>query len=333
MSKKSLRNLLQDPSFVIVGILAGIVLPTLSFIVGGIVMPMLQHRWDNPKKSFTVTNTFKEVEVMSLLNAIDNEFSKKIEVLIEGKQCKGLKFASYRLSNTGEIPILVDDFVEPLTFSVEPPWKIIAVTSGLEWLGEKRLLDWEMKDEQHWEMKPTLFNPGDSVYTVVYATSNGSEDSVAVSQAESIFDFNARIVGVSSLRESPVSVVDLPQFLYTIIKLQGWSVYAFLVLWLLLLLLFLVLGSSSRILPSLRSRSVLLLVLGAGMAMASSEILTSIYQGYSGPEFRQWPGSWIILISYLVTVGYFSYRTFNVRRPKRRISRAKPLNSQDGEDT
>jgi hypothetical protein len=76
--------------------------------------------------------------------------------------------ATISLKNTGNVPILPSDILEPISVNVSAPWRIIAVEDS-RFQGELRF-KWKRISDHRYEAIPALLNPGDFTAYTVYVT-------------------------------------------------------------------------------------------------------------------------------------------------------------------
>ena len=95
--------------------------------------------------------------------------SKTIAISIDGEVISDLEIYSYTLRNTGNSPIRPDDYVEPITVSVEENQRIITVEKDRS-NPESMTVSWKQVDENKFQLNPLLLNPNDSVGILLFVS-------------------------------------------------------------------------------------------------------------------------------------------------------------------
>jgi hypothetical protein len=95
--------------------------------------------------------------------------SASLTLNVQGQAIDNLYIAQARIINKGKNPIVPADYIEPITVSVEKPWKIVAVADGVN-SPPSASLRWIRLNDLKFEAKPALLNPGDTITTHIYLT-------------------------------------------------------------------------------------------------------------------------------------------------------------------
>jgi len=98
----------------------------------------------------------------SLILGDETLLKKRLEIRIDGRQIHALHMFYCLIRNNGNTPILPQDFVEPITVSVDNPWLILSISQSK--FGSKMVLQWEKINNRSYKLKSSLFNPGDSTF-------------------------------------------------------------------------------------------------------------------------------------------------------------------------
>jgi hypothetical protein len=101
-----------------------------------------------------------------LVKHIIQDYVNNIALLINGTEAEYLTAFYYTIENTGSAPIVLTDYVKPVSVSVDPPWELLAVDSDPT---DPYIKDvhWTRVSSTTFEMQPSLLNPGDKSWTVI----------------------------------------------------------------------------------------------------------------------------------------------------------------------
>lgn len=203
-----------------------------------------------------------------------------ISLAVEGQTVKNLFIEHSYLRNIGKNPIVPSDYTEPLTVSVRPPWKIMAVENGKDFPSEV-YLRWRRLDDAKFEATPALLNPGDLVVTHVYITNTKLQTIVdGQTSTEPIIEWKARIVNLRSFYEPP-SIFDraAPYFWGIHIQLSGWAFPFTIIVALLFQAFYLHLLSQGSLLSGWGTRSIFLVLATSLLSLAAAESMATYIFG------------------------------------------------------
>ena len=163
----------------------------LAAVVAGPLTPLLYRRY----KSFSC-----EVVSVTRIVSVGSKFRESVQVLFDGEPVKDVRVVVFRFFNSGNVPILVEDFHQAVGVRFRYPSRILSSTVEV---CEPKSLDVELvSDGQTLSLKPTLFNKGDSITVGMVVRDYGGYDTVgrivgvgeiAHRKAESRFDKFARL--------------------------------------------------------------------------------------------------------------------------------------------
>lgn len=299
------RLRLQSPFWQGVGAVVSIIALIIStFIAYDIYQKSLQL----PGLSISQEYSFNPIE-------FGKDSSKPISISIGDEAVSDLKVYSYTLTNTGNLPIRPEDYIEPIAITVEKDLRILTIEkSGSN--PENIDVSWNEVSKNEFSLTPLLLNPNDSMSTLVFvsAAESVSKSSNDNNEAEEILSneegldnkskgpdmesnksdvlerdmrtpsWTGRIVNISDIKistydETYQAKVGSLGIFYTSFSHSGWSVYRFGIILLMLFLLGLVLGrQSSRIIQGSSAYYVVISTLML-LSVVSSDNLASRLNG------------------------------------------------------
>lgn len=323
MSNLFSRLKLQSPLWQGIGAIVSIVaLITSSFIA-----------YDVYQKS----NRFSDltVEYSSSFNPVysGKNPSKRIAMSINGEEIHNAKVYYYTVKNNGNVPITLNDYVEPITISVKKPFRILTVEKE----GSNRdsiKTVWNKIDDNNFQLKPLLLNPNDRFDVLVFisrkpeqvaqkrseskteeepAASNESANQDDVDKQEKAIPepkWTARIINISDLKFAPnyrqkrEAEAKALGIFYTSFYQAGWDVYKFAVIVFILFIFGLFLGVQFGVLQQKTStlHYVLTSVL-MGLSVVAGDNITSRLSGMSTQPLI----SDISLFLYFLLIGLFTF--------------------------
>jgi len=175
-------EILRDAIWQFIGAILG--------LVGTVVSVILAFRLQ-PRKSLSCSIIHR-----SKLVSIKREVEHKLRVYYEGKAVQNLSLVVIRIQNTGNQPIVANDFVEPVEIALESTVDIIDGEIG--GTRPENLRTSLSKIDQRIQLLPTLFNAGD------YADIN-----ILVDGSVKEIDVHGRVVGVSRIRKVDLADIDV----------------------------------------------------------------------------------------------------------------------------
>lgn len=221
-----------------------------------------------------------------------------------------LVIASTQLKNVGKSPIVPADYVGPLTVSVKPPWKIVAVANSSLWTSGVQL-KWKRVDDLHFEAEPALLNPGDVVWTYVYATTiDGLSSGPDVPKPE--VEWAARIVNLRAFRETAKEDYT-GRFWGVIVELSGWGVPFTLASATLFLAIYLRLLVSIRLLRNWRMKSIGIVLWCSLLSFSVAECIATYLFGTSMTRVAG-VSHWLNAPPILLHVAFIAYLWCRLKR-------------------
>jgi hypothetical protein len=195
-----------------------------------------------------------------------------LSLTIDGRPATNLYIANAHFQNPGTNAITEDDYSEPLTVSIPPPWQILAVASS-EILPDVQI-NWSRVDDQTFSGGTPLINPGDSFSPAVYLTNPAFAPGEKTPPGERVYP--RWRVRVKEMREIEIrSIDDLlaenPFQSGVSVALSGWSLVFVLSIAPSLFISTLYLARRAALLPKLTIPVVLTLTGASLLSFASAE--------------------------------------------------------------
>ena len=132
-----------------------------------------------------------EVQASSELLTQNEELTGKVQVLFDGKEVSNIDLWVVRIANTGNVEILVSDFVTPVCLSFP---ETATVLSAVAVRSDPKNLNAIVNAAANIvELKPLLLNPKDGI-TIKVLLANATQKNLSV---------DARIVGLQSITRLP----------------------------------------------------------------------------------------------------------------------------------
>ena len=125
-----------------------------------------------PKKSLKITTHGANDLIRVLKDLIKNS---KINIGIDGKEAVNLYSIEYTIENTGDAPILKNDFSERLKVIFPDRWKILVARNTFSTPSEFNPI-WEKTEEHEISLIPLLINPGDKFDLEVFFNDKKNEE-------------------------------------------------------------------------------------------------------------------------------------------------------------
>lgn len=291
----------------------------LPYIIGilGITIPSYI-AYDIYYKSVKVTD-FKVQKYYhsDALRTLDRNFvQERIEMKVDENIIESFYIFHYRIINKGNTPILPKDFTQPVTFSVNKPWKIMYIGGGRELpsvdgdYGPNVI--WERINEQSYRMNPSLFNPSDSKQFDVYIIRDAKDSPKKSEYMKDIpvLNWTGRIVNVASFYEEatledilPISSIRESRFVFmlTKIELDAWEIYWFLLLSFILFIVAVSVSGYTKRLSIKGWAHITLLTLTMFLSMSTAEIVVFLLT----PQYlKLWFGSYILFVLHFLLFFY-----------------------------
>ena len=269
------------------------------------------------------------------LTDVPTPVNKRMQVLIDGKEEKGLRLFIFRLEYKGQEPMRPNDFEIPLRGHIPDGRKLLGVQRSSTLEGpynfdrdsekmvrdEHAALHFEVNaiDDHNFEIKPLLMNPGEwtgvEIYTAAADPSSYSaprDTTEKYKELSSEVTWNCHIANV----ECPGSYdlekdfeflgVGEPSFLQVYVMHQGWSVYAIVFFTILMLVALVLVGAAAGLKSLATPGQILLFCCGIALSLASAEVLADWlfpYRVFGTKLYEEQPVyAWIILWGYVLIV-------------------------------
>lgn len=267
----------------------------------------------SPEKQLELTRV-PPINPMSDLSMLGDRVSFSIR--LEKTAMNNLVIAQGWLKNAGKAPILPTDFHEPLSVNVDKPWKIVAVENK-PFPGAVKL-KWNRISETRFEADPTLLNPDDRVYALVYLTDTqylrgepprNDENPPTVRWA-------ARILNLKDFSEPPNPFEPRSgDFIGVAVRIEGWGLPFTIVSALLFEALYLVLLWRSTWLLPWRWTSMWMVIGASLLSFSAAEAIATYLFGSSLTDIiglqpiDHWLNApWIVLHSMLIALLFWQVR-------------------------
>lgn len=284
----------------------------LTAFVPAYVSYDLYGRGDIREKNIEL-NKFLVIDPLNDLSGLGGKVSLVISP--QNQSVDNIVIAKSWLKNIGRTPILPSDYHENISVNVKPPWKILAVGSADDFIGQVQF-NWTRVSDTRFEAVPALLNPDDLVSVNVYLT-NTKHESLPTTEktAKPNVEWNARIVNMTSFKYAPDPLSKLEQRYWGIrVYLMGWAVPFTIGVAMLFFALYLHLLSRALLLQEMRALPFLT-ILGASLLsfVAAESMATYLFDTASTAIFRlsveHWINApWIILNTLFLVLLYVKGR-------------------------
>lgn len=299
---------LRDPIWQSIGALLTLAAIVIATVVAYDIYLRSRKPYDAKKLSIAPGG---RLEVLT--TCFKTPLAERLDLLLDQKPLTTLSARFAHLQNSGDSPILPEDFEEPLRVRADHPWQLVEV--AIQESKPKGIrTEWSAIDDGVFELSPLLLNPGDELTITSYATLADEEaDPCTVPN----LNWSGRIVGVRSFARTLERESSVPALLKPEIRLRGWSPYYVVALASALVMFSLGIGWKSRRL-AIRGFSTFVLLLGVAIAsFATAEIVVSYFS-----RSAWWSGSAVILALHLLLTWYIAWP----RRP-RRLAKDEEINT------
>lgn len=263
-------------------------------------------------------------------NPIDfgKETKNRIAMLIDGNVTESVDVYLYSFANSGRSPILPTDYIEPIRVSVKEPWKLIAVDTDFS-APENIKLTWNKVTTNTFEMKPSLFNPGDNIGIIMFISN--TEKSKSNDQDIPDIQWTGRIVNIPSIRATERKTLAESTGLgifYTAIYHRGWNLY-----WLIFIAISLFLSGvfilrQSFIIEIKSPLGTVLLTLCFLLSFSSSDIIVDFWERSNA----QWWGAIPLLIVHFLFISSLLWNLVRRQISADRKKKAPLQSSRNNED-
>lgn len=174
--------------------IVGIIISLLAIAIPAYIQYDLYVK-SEPEKTLLLKKEYSENKLGEL-----NYFGENVLLKINNEKINNLYIVEATIENIGKIPVIPTDFVEPLTISIQNPWKIINITNSKP-SNSYKSFNWSRSTNNQFTAKPTLLNPGDTFKFNIYLTNpeinaNTGEDVIAFFSLRNLLNIDTRIINL-----------------------------------------------------------------------------------------------------------------------------------------
>lgn len=201
-----------------------------------------------------------------------------LELKFQDQVLNNISIGNVFLENVGVDPILPQDFYEPITVGVNPPWKIVSVLN--EELANLYLkVVWERIDDQHYAAKPCLINPGDKVSARVYITNTDQKNTTLDNIKSPSLEWTTRVPRMKGFEKDDFSIDERDKDLFPLsVHIDGYGLLYVLIAGPVFFAATFYLSCANGLIIPTRKRTVLLVTAEALLGFAAAEsIVTYIF--------------------------------------------------------
>lgn len=282
------------------------------------------------------------------LTDVPASVSKRMQILIDGKEEKGLRLYIFRLEYKGQQPIRPNDFEIPLRGHISNNRKLLVVQKSttlegpykFDRVSERRVRDEHapvhfevnLLDDHNFEIKPLLMNPGEwtgvEIYTSAAEPTNYSapkDSTEKYKELSSEITWSCHIANVECPgtldleRDFEFLGLNEPSFLQVHVLHQGWSVYAIVVFTIVNLVVLVLLSVTAGFKKLATSLQLTMFCCGIALSLASAEVLADWllpYRLFGMKVFEEQPlYAWVIFWGYISVI--LALLVISIMRSKR----------------
>jgi hypothetical protein len=253
----------------------------------------------------------------AILENIERQISNaKLEISMDERKIDGMYSVWGALRNNGNTSIRPEDFVKPITVTVNRPWRIFLQNPTEK---TEPIMEWERVNDQSYRILPTVFNPGDSATFNLYFLKFADDEFKNYDKKEPEINWSARIVNVKSLDfdmkekdwflSNPFDkfIFNYANNIFTTISLVGFQVYLFIFVSTGLFIMSTSIAKlANRISDLINIRDLFFLSIIMIMSMSTAEIIAYIAR-YSLLANELWGGCYILLAFHFLLLLYIAY--------------------------
>jgi hypothetical protein len=287
-----IKKKLRDPIWQSIGVFLGFITFFSPLIIAYLVSsptPKILNRIMITSKTSKALTDFSE------------PISRRLRILIDNKEERDLRLFIFLIEYKGNQPVRSADFETPLRGRIPNNRKLVTVQKSSNLEGPLRFdrerwqfvsetqppisFEAEVLDEQTFQIKPVLMNPGEWLGIEVYtAAANKASPTTSTDSLEkykvlsSEVTWSCHVAGV----QCPGTVdwdldfeylkLDAPGFLQVIIHHEGWAIYFILLVSIVSLLLLVLLARSSGLHKAMPIIQIALFSVGTALSIASAEV-------------------------------------------------------------
>lgn len=287
-----IKKKLRDPIWQSIGVF----LALIAFLTPLIITSYLTQ--PTPQSSNRIMFT---PQTSKYLTDFMESVGKQLTFFIDGKEARDLRLFVFLIEYKGKEPVRSADFERPIRGRIPSNRKIISVQKAANLEGPLRFnrekgsinhetrppisFDVEILDEQAFQIKPVLMNPGEWLGIEIYtAATNDTNPSTPVNPSEryklltSEISWSCHVAGIqcpgSWDRATDFDYLELdePAFLKVYINHQGWGVYSILLFTIASLLLQVLLAKAAGMQKASPIIQIFLFSVAIALSMASAEV-------------------------------------------------------------
>jgi hypothetical protein len=344
-----IKEKLRDPIWQSIGVFLTFIALLSSLVVGNLIF---RPRPSESNRLIFSSETSKE------LTDISEPVSKRMQILIDGKEERGLRLFVFRLQYKGQLPVRPSDFEEPIKGQIPNNRKLLNVQKSSNPEAPREFdkatetfvanphppvnFEATLIDEHNFEIKPLLMNPGEWLLIEIYtAAADPNGYSAPKDSTESYKELSSEVTWTCHAAnvECPASL-DLqrdfdymdfnePSFLQVYVMHTGWSVYFIVLFTILNLIVLVLLGRTAGLSDRPPATQLILFSLAIASSISSAEILADWLLPYhvfgirlhdSQPAF-----AWLIFAVNITIIVWMAVISIRKRRTTRR---KRPLKSK-----
>ncbi len=327
----NIKKKLRDPIWQFIGV----ILAFISLLIPLIIASLLSSPTQQIQNRIIIsTETAKE------LTNFPEPVSKRMRIVIDGKEERDLRLFIFRIEYKGKDPLRSADFEIPIRGRIPSNRKLVGAQKALNLEGPYRLdketghlerekkpaisFEVEILDTHSFQIKPVLMNPGEWLGIEIYTAAADSSDSAAPADSAertvslySEIEWSCHVAGV----ECPGTLdldfdyfgLNTPWYLDVNINHKGWAVYSILLFSIISLLLMVLLGKAAGLQAAPPIIQIILFSIAISSSIASAEVAADwLFEDmfYSGQPIYAWVIFWfnILIIIVLAIIAFLKRR-------------------------
>ncbi len=232
-----------------------------------------------------------------------------LDLLIGKRTINNIQIFQASLKNVGKSPIVPADYYKNLSLNVTSPWQILAVSNYYPGTNQFISLNWRKVSDSEFDADPTLLNPGDEVYVIVYVTNPQFLTGASNQTSTPTLAWSGRIVNLRqfSPEASPIDkeMQRIQEFPISV-DVSGYGVPLTIILYLFFQIIYAFLFYRAGYMESWGWKLTSLVIAGSFLSLSASEaiqtyIFGSIMTDWTGVPFW-YNAPWIILNLLFISV-------------------------------
>jgi len=213
----------------------------------------------------------------------------------------------FKIVNTGQTPILPNDFINPIEIHVQEPWSFRTVILADSNPPDLKL-NWEKKEEDTILLKPLLLNPGDTLQIGFFLTSHFPQKAMSMPHLH----WTGRIANINHIIDPYTPKRSF--FQQTMISLSGYEVTLVLLTAFIFISTTIWFAIKSNLIVSLSRAQKSILILIIFLSFSSAEILIDLFVRKNLKH--QWIGSWPLLGIHLILFLFLAWSYMKNKKGK-----------------